>query len=863
MADSPDDVNLFNLDPSTLAPVEEGVRRVKEEVKGVKDEATKAAEQVQKLANTAIEKMSSKLKVAYNIIEDITGSLENFNFGDSELMGAFDKVAKDATQVFSIIDNYKGFDKIGVVGGAAVRTLGDNFTSLTQRAGGLAGVMKLLPNSMTAGLSTLTQTFGALTGGTLQSASVAQQLETTYMNLLGATGQLGDVFTGNSLRIEDVNNKVAQYGQHMTDSAQHTNRTTEEVTQFASKLGLIPNVLDKLIVGGGGAGKTMDGLTTALTMARGAGVDASIVTETLGTAYATLGNAQGPVTDNAEKGFKMFGLMAQASQELGLRFSDTKTYLDKVAASFQTIGDNTSGATEILSRFSGALQNTGLTAKVSIDIVSGMVDQMSKLSMGTKALISARAGGTGGLQGAFQVENLLRQGKTGDVAAMMEKTLRQQFGGRIYTQEEAAKSPQAASQFMRQRTMLTSGAFGDIAKGDANVASRLLEAMKQGPMATKDVIKNAMENTAAKGEQLQETQVDQLIQVNNELDRLAIIGGTHNLLLARQIVGAGGRTGAETKADEQRKQELMTKQAQKGLTKEENKELQSIGNRAQQGERLNAVREESMINMMENSALDIEGKKRQPRGAEVTLAGGTRRATRGIMGTAREVEGMGRAALLSGKEIGSDIEDLYQIGEKRFEAKKGISTRQQDVDRARAMNDRAKRDARARLGSKKIIATTPSIEPTSALEPNVEPPSIEEQMRNEKQQTSSGLDAYLFAGRERLAPEFSLPTKQSMPSAKKTGATSFNALQSETQEGGRNLMQTLASQTMRQSRPGLELPQASALKHEITTKQEPLEINIKMTRDEGMPEPEIKSNRKINQINEIAQARSGTYATTR
>ncbi len=457
---------------------------------------------------------------------------------------AFKGITFAMSNLLTMGTNFNAFQNLEVKGGNSIKTLGSDFDDLVVRFGGWANASKALVGTS---LSHLVGKTEEVAKKFLDNASSAQKLEASYINLMQASGQLGKVFdtTGNiSVHLKD---NVAEYGAHLNDVAAISHVSLKAASELSAELSKFPGVMGTNIEMTGASSDKLKIEAAAFRLAAGAGKDVHEVVAALSTAYDYLGNSTGKVIDVEKKSIELFALMSETQQKLGLRFEDTQGYLTHVAQQFQNVGDNTLGSIHVLERFQGALQNTGLTARASTAIVTHMVDSIKGLEMGTKALISARSGGAGGLQGAFQVENLLNQGKIDEVAKMMEQTLRKQFGGRIYTREEAAQSPQAAAQFMRQRTMLQSGAFGGIAK-DADTASKLLEAMKSGPVATENAIKGGLEAVKlvnTQGIAKQDLQINEIGKLNSGLDRSITIQQQTYLATARMAIGIGAdKTGA-------------------------------------------------------------------------------------------------------------------------------------------------------------------------------------------------------------------------------------------------------------------------------------------------------------------------------
>lgn len=478
----------------------------------------------------------NNLNVRLKSVVSSSGELRNANL---EVGRSFDTLSKSAGLFFALTTKFNAFKDLQVTGGSAINTMGSQFEEFVGRFGGWEKASRELGSR---GFSSLVSLGKEGAQKMLDAASSAQKLETNYTNLLAASGRLNTIFDEQNNITGLLKNGTIQYATELNNTSTITGENIATVAKLSSELVKVPGVLNTMVDAVDGSGQKINALSKMMQVARGVGIDYSTSIGVMEQAYELLGNAQGKVTDSAEKGFRMMALMNEALKIGGLRLVDTQGFLSTVAKQFEMVGDNTQGAVNILEKFSGALQNTGLTGKASVEIIQNMVQQIGKLEMGTKAMLSMRTGGPGGLQGAFQVENLIRQGKIDEVARMMEQTLRRQFGGRIYTQEEAARSPQAASQFMRQRALMTSGAFGGLAKDD-ETATRLLEAMKSGPAATSQELKKAnvaTKDAAQRGQQLQEHQLNVLNMLNNSMDRMVSIGEIQLLQGAREVIGTGG-----------------------------------------------------------------------------------------------------------------------------------------------------------------------------------------------------------------------------------------------------------------------------------------------------------------------------------
>jgi hypothetical protein len=563
---------------------------------------TDLASKAKDLAGITFDKITNSLKNYADVLKTTNLNSRDLRNNNISVASSFDGVAKSLSTVLALTTKFDAFKNLSVQSGAAVNTMGSQFDTLIDRFGGWERASAKLAG---AGLTSLVSMGKGGVSAFLNASSSAQNLENTYINLMGATGQMGKLFDENGKLVSDLSGQVARYGSLLNNVTDITGENLDVVAKWSSQFGTIPNVLGALIKVGDDASDTTEGLTQAFISARSAGRDVKDVYNAMTTAYEKLSAASGKVEDNARRGVEMFRLMTEASNKLGLRFDDTENYLTTIADQFKMVGDNSQSAVNILERFSGALQNTGLTAKQSVQVIGDMVGAISKLDMGTKALISSRTGGPGGLQGAFRVENLARQGNIAEIAKMMEQTLRRQFGGRIYTQEEAAQSPQAAAQFMRQRSLLQSSAFGQFAQ-TPETASRLLEAMKAGPVATTEAIKNSfatLKDANAKGTELQQKQVNALTLINNALNRSVTLQELSFLQDSRKIVGAEGANNplanAIKSARETAMQDIQDQYGNKN-------EVKSLENQQTRGNRIAGANVIDSVGVVDNVAKEGE-----------------------------------------------------------------------------------------------------------------------------------------------------------------------------------------------------------------------------------------------------------------
>ena len=471
----------------------------------------------------------------YETLKNVTNQTGGLGKGFSDVLGSLGRFKGEIADVKLLVGD-RMFDGVSESARTMSSSASDSFAALKGDLDALGSTSKTV-----AKMIELARAIG-------EQAAQGQKAEAAYAGMLGASGKLNTAFDQQTGVMRDLGAMTAEYNQKLLDVASSTGFTAKQIMPFMQQLNSIPGMMNSMVQGAGKGGQALDAMTTALRLASGSGQSDKEVMDAMKIAYESLGNAMGKVTDPAQKGAELFATTVSIAQAMNITFQDSAAYLKTVAETFKYTGDNTEAATKILETYGGALQNTGLTAKASTELVDKMVQSTHNMTLGQEAFISARGGGPGGLEGAFKLEELQRQGKDDQVMAMAQKAFKGVAGGKIYTQQEAAQSPQARAGFARQRALLQSGAFG-IGKGMGNdEANRVLEAMKSGnveqfKIATKQ---DAVKSVAEKGNQIQERNTTYLTLMANSSERTAI---SVALMAAKALREGEGTQGVKTQAD--------------------------------------------------------------------------------------------------------------------------------------------------------------------------------------------------------------------------------------------------------------------------------------------------------------------------
>lgn len=349
--------------------------------------------------------------------------------------------------------------------------------------------------------------------------------QTAYVQMAGKTGELGDAWTDAGDHLMNMDDILEKQQQMLKNSRDATGLSAQATEKWYNQLGLIPGALKEEVATGSKAGETTSMLTAVIQTATGSGRDMSDVMKDLSTAFRDYGLV-------GEKALLFSVRMSDVSTRLKAPIEDVTNSLRGSADAFKMFATGQENAAssaeslaETLNTYGKALESTGLSATAAVEVAGNLSNQVSKLSTGQLAFISQRTGGAGGLQGAAQ-ETLKLQTDPGAVVRDAMKTLQEQFG-RIVTVQEAATSESAASQNIKQTTMLQQ-LLGPLAKDQAT-ANRLLEAMKNTnegqPGAIADALKpTGVQDAAEKGADLQAKSYGVLTESRNILEEIRDIG---------------------------------------------------------------------------------------------------------------------------------------------------------------------------------------------------------------------------------------------------------------------------------------------------------------------------------------------------
>jgi hypothetical protein len=440
-----------------------------------------------------------------------------------EMPGATDK---------STIENILNFLSLSI----QTRVLGD-LGSMVQTSGG-SGTSAVgtnatnLSGSFTAATSTIKQLPGKIPKMALENRavdSIERQLKSAdsiagmRSNLLAsaaAAGKLNEMLGDMSnVDIRRLNEQVKNSWQDMSLLAASVGTTTENYKNFYMTLQQAsPDLLrgESIKVGNRNLSETQ----AAIALSEGTGRDLTNIK----THAERMGNI---FNMSAKDSFDYISKLSKASDQFKIGIGTIDEFAKKNAEAFSFMSDSGDNSVLTLNRMMKSFQDTGLSAKQATTLIGEMTSGIGSMDVAQKAFLSSQTGGPGGLRGAFEIEGLIRKNDIDGVMKKIEQSMRKNFGGKIYSLEDAQQSDYAASQFMAQRELLKSGAFGVKIDSDAK-ATRVLEAMSNGFKPQADDMNDSFEKYAGAGKTIMESNMNSFSTANLTSELLKLEVGLKN-----------------------------------------------------------------------------------------------------------------------------------------------------------------------------------------------------------------------------------------------------------------------------------------------------------------------------------------------
>lgn len=453
-----------------------------------------------------------------------------------QLVLDFARNAKITTEELKLVGMHIGLITAALVTGIkpdAFKEVGasarDTTASLAQTGETLekiSNVFKMLPGGeRIKGLATATKTLGEL-------ADPARQFEAGMLQAASSSGELGDVLNEIGEDMSGLERKMVTFANMTEEIGTQSGLSATQVGKWGSQLMQIPGALSTTIDLTSDGKEQMQLLDAAIKVATGTGQSFEKVFHDMNKVYMEFGTT-------GKQALEYVSRLSAVSQGLKLPLELVRTYTEGAAQSFRFFGDNSQGAINILARFGPALKESGLGPSAIADLTQNITKNVADMGVAQRAFISQTSGGPGGLQGGYQIELLKAQGKIDEVQKLVETSLRKQFGGRVVTLEEGARSQEAAAQLTKEVQLLTSGPT-KIAGSEAE-AYKILEAFSKGTSAPAGTAikapEEALKSAVETGNSFQERNYNATVVLTNWAEKQALFAAISANNLTRLVAG--------------------------------------------------------------------------------------------------------------------------------------------------------------------------------------------------------------------------------------------------------------------------------------------------------------------------------------
>lgn len=354
--------------------------------------------------------------------------------------------------------------------------------------------------------------FKAFAGVAIPAVDSVNNLETSLLALHGSSGDLTKVFEDAGASETNLTKLTNEFNDSIKRVVENTGAAPAAVIGYTSQILKIPELYDKII--NTNLSGNIGFVEAAMKVARGTTQDYADVMGIVNAQFENMNiKGQAPL--------ELMSRMFSVSQTLKVPFNYISEQVKDVSAQFKFFGDNTQGALNIIEGLTPKLLASNLGPKATKELIGELTGAVYNLDIAQKSLLSSRTGGVGGLQGGFQIDQLLASGKVDEVYKKMEDALKQQFGGKVTTLKEGSESQAGAAQLQKEVAFLTQGPFGSLVKNSAE-AYKLLESFKAGQAPTQaktqEELTGGLSKTIDRGRNVEESQYTQAQKLSNETE---------------------------------------------------------------------------------------------------------------------------------------------------------------------------------------------------------------------------------------------------------------------------------------------------------------------------------------------------------
>jgi len=465
-----------------------------------------------KLANRSLsETNATSLNLTKTITDFGSSSIsvfKAFSEGSHESIDALGDVNKGITTVISSVGlltlgGSNAFSGLNDASKYTISNLNDSFIPVLNRA------FSLLNIGTGDGLTRTIKDIA--TSGVLAVDSI-NNLETSLLALHAQSGDLTTVLDKTGSSQSNLTKLTDEYIASIARTVNQTGASINTVINYSKEILKIPGLYNEII-------KTPLGENLSFTEAAMKATAGS--TQDLGATLEIAKQQMLNFKNSGQSSLELLSRMQSVSQSLAVPFNLIQSQVKQTADQFKFLGDNTQGALTIFNQVGEGLQKSKIGPGAMAELVNDVVGSIGQLDIAQKSFLSAQSGGAGGLQGGYQIDQLLSEGKINEVYSKIEASLRQEFGGKITTLKEGASDAGSAQQLTKEVAFLTQGPFGQIVKSSQE-AYKLLESFKAGitpvKAPTESELKTGLSQTIDKGSELEKNQYTELQKISNNTD---------------------------------------------------------------------------------------------------------------------------------------------------------------------------------------------------------------------------------------------------------------------------------------------------------------------------------------------------------
>ena len=399
---------------------------------------------------------------------------------------------------------------------------------------------------------------------------------------MASTGELTSYYNKTGESLGNLNNTTQDYIDQTIAQGKAGNRTEEQTLKIASTFGLIPGALNSVINATGKASDNMGGLTASLKLADATGLGLSATQDAITHSQKSFTTSTIDAKTHMQDSLVLTAGLSELSNKLHISYDTVSKGIFSASdelMNYTNAGKDaftmTTGLRNITNEMAGGLMDAGMSGDKAMKTIGSYTKSMEGMTTAQKAFLSAQTGGPGGLQGAAQIENMIRKGDIEGLKKKVEETLKKQFGGKIVTTEDAANDStgQAAAQYNKQKMLLQQGPLGSMVKSDAD-AAQFLDMMKgkESGKTSTALSTNVLNDAIGRGSKWEELTAGSTKEIADILNtaQFSIMAGSLTRIQNALETGSTGSSEEERKNDEaakireQRRIELANNAKQTG-----------------------------------------------------------------------------------------------------------------------------------------------------------------------------------------------------------------------------------------------------------------------------------------------------------